>query len=73
MESVVSSLDAGKAFEPVQWEHLLLVFQCFRFNNQVVGCLKSLHCSPTARMEINRNLSVFLESTHQQGCIGTGS
>ena len=47
-------------------------FNCIWFldDNQVVGCLKSLYCSPTARIKVNGNLTktVSLERGCCQGC-----
>lgn len=69
-ESVVISLDAEKAFDSVRWDYLYLVLTRFGFNSQVIGCLKSLYCSPRARIKINGNLSkpVSLERGCRQGC-----
>lgn len=53
IESVIISLDAEKAFDSVRWEYLYLVLKRFVFSDQLVGCLKSLYCSPTARIKIN--------------------
>lgn len=69
-ESIVISLDAEKAFDSVQWEYLYLTLKRFGFNEQVIGCLKSLYCSPTARIKINGSLSntVSLKRGCRQGC-----
>lgn len=70
MQSVVISLDAEKAFDAVRWEYLYLVLARFGFNDQVIGCIKSLYCDPTARIKINGNFSdiVPLNRGCRQGC-----
>lgn len=69
-ESVVLSLDAEKAFDSVRWEFLYMSLKRFRFNYQVINCLKSLYKSPTARIKINGDLSdgVSLKRGCRQGC-----
>lgn len=69
-ESVVISLDVEKAFDSVRWEYLYLTLKRFGFNDQIIGCLKSLYCSPSGRIKINENLSqpVLLERRCRQGC-----
>uniref|UniRef100_A0A3B1IMJ8 Reverse transcriptase domain-containing protein n=1 Tax=Astyanax mexicanus TaxID=7994 RepID=A0A3B1IMJ8_ASTMX len=69
-DSLVLSLDAEEAFDSVRWEYLYLALEKFGFNNQVISCLKSLYCSPMARIKINGNLSkpVSLERGCRQGC-----
>lgn len=64
-----ASLDAEKAFDSVRWEYLYLTLKRFGFNEQVIGCLKSLYCSPTARIKINGSLSntVSLKRGCRQG------
>lgn len=69
-ESIAISLDAEKAFDSVRWKYLYLVLKRFGFNDQVIGCLNSLYCSPTARIKINGSLSntILLERGCRQGC-----
>lgn len=51
VESIVLHLDAAKAFDTVRWEFLYLVLKRFGFNSQIIGCLRSLHNLPTARIK----------------------
>lgn len=53
VESVVISLDVEKTCESVRWEYLYLVLKRFGFNEQGIGFLNSLYCSPTVRIKIN--------------------
>lgn len=50
---------------------MYLVLKRFGFNEQIIGCLKSLYCSPTARIKINGSISnvVNLERGCRQGCL----
>ncbi len=70
LESVIISLDAEKAFDSVCWEYLYLTLKKFGFNDQIIGCLRSLYCLPSARIKINGNLSqkILLERGCRKGC-----
>lgn len=69
-ESIAISLDAEKAFDSVGWEYLYLVLNRFGFNSNIIGCIRSLYDSPSARIKINGDLSdtVNLERGCRQGC-----
>ena len=68
--SVAVSLDAEKAFDSVRWGYLYLVLQRFGFNEQVIGIIEALYCSPTARIKVNGSLSkpISLNRGCRQGC-----
>lgn len=64
------SFDAENAFDSVRWDYLYMVLERFGFNSQVIGCRKSLYCSPTVKIKINGGLSktVSLKRGCRQGC-----
>lgn len=68
--SALTSLDAEKAFDRVNWEYLYKRRQKFGFTEKAVQIISALCNKPTARIKVNGSLSdlINIERGTIQGC-----
>lgn len=67
---VLISLDAEKAFDPVEWDYLFYTLKRFGFGDKFIHWIKILYSLPMAAVRTNNNLSPFfdLQRGTRQGC-----
>ncbi len=56
-DSVIISLDAEKAFDPVEWPYMLSVLARFGFGSSFINWIKLLYKEPMASVVTNLNKS----------------
>lgn len=69
-QRAVLSLDAAKAFDSVEWDHLWNTLDAFGFGPTFIKWVKILYTLPTAKLRINNSLSdpLLLYRGTRQGC-----
>lgn len=70
---VLTSLDAEKAFDQVNWKFLYKVLGKFLFNQSFIKVIQALYKSPKARIKVNGALSKSfdLERGSRKGCLSS--
>lgn len=67
---ILVSLDAEKAFDRVEWDHLLYTLNRFGFGPKFISWIKVLYTSPLTAIQTNNTLSPYfaLHRGTRQGC-----